>query len=315
MIEEEAGMLLGKEPSITEQEGEEEIPTSDGLVDINAGPEEVLNKVPKLLKDPKLGEIIRSGLTDAAGPDDEKIEIKPSTRIAAKLNPTQSQIGTGQSLNDQAGDKWGNLDRAIKGGKLASPGGEFPILVFKDFVLDGHHRWSQFVTTNPGATVDVVEVNAPGVNNEKTALALLHYMNFALFGKSPTKDFKGENVYDLDAEKIKQEALDNMADTTPDKLFKAKLIATPTPEAAANHFAGNLSDLNGPGKFPRLVMPQPGDAGSEDGFATTPDTAAAGAVNYLNPVPTDLKESKNLLTISKKRLQEIIKEELENRKR
>ena len=189
MIEEEALNYLRE----VEEEGDQ------GLVDINAGPEEVLNKVPQLLKDPKLGEIVRAGLTDARGPDDEKIEIKPGKRTASELIPTQSQIGTGQSLNDQAGDKWGNLDRAIKGGKLASQGGEFPILVYKNSVLDGHHRWSQFITTNPETTVDVVEVTAPGIKDDKAALALLHYMNFALFGKSPTKDFKGENVYDLDS--------------------------------------------------------------------------------------------------------------------
>ena len=289
-----------------------------GLVDINAGPDEVLNKVPELLKDPKLKSIIRAGLTDAAGPDDEKIEIKPEKRKASDLMPTQSQIGTGQSLNDQAGDKYGNLDRAIKGGKLASQQGEFPILVYKNYVLDGHHRWSQFITTNPEATVDVVNVVAPGIKDEKGALALLHYMNFALFGKSPTKDFKGENVYDLDPKQIKAKALENMADTTVDKLFAAQLIPTPTPEAAAIHFANNLGKIPGPGKYPRLKMPQPGDAGSEDGFATTPKPAAGGAINYLDPVAADLQESKcgsSKINITVGRLKEIIKEEMANRKK
>jgi hypothetical protein len=319
MIEEEALSYL------REEEGEDE----SGLIDINAGPEEVLNKVPELLKNPKLRQIIRSGLTDAAGPDDEKIEIKSGTRTARDLHPTQSQIGGEQSLNDQASDNdFGggeptNLDRAIKGGKLASKGGEFPILVYKNWVLDGHHRWSQFVTTNPGATVDVVEVVAPGIKDEKGALALLHFMNFALFGKSPTKDFKGANIYTLDAGAIKNQALTQIKQTkrgnnVPEKLFKAGLIETPTPEAAANHFAKNLANLNGPGKYPRLVMPQPGDSGSKDGYATTPNAAAAGAINYLNPVDSDIQESKcasNKINITVGRLKEIIKEELSARKR
>ena len=114
---------------------------------------------------------------------------------------------------------------------------------------------------------------------------------------------------------IKTQALENMADTTADKLFAAKLIPTPTPEAAATHFANNLSAIPGPGNYPRLKMPQPGDAGSDDGFATTPKGAGDGAVNYLNPVPGDIKESKNLMSISKGRLQQIIKEELANRRK
>ena len=99
----------------------------------------------------------------------------------------------------------------------------------------------------------------------------------------------------------------------PDKLFKAGLIETPTPEAAAEHFSKNLANLNGPGEFPRTVMPQAADSGSPDGYATTPDAAAAGEINYLSPTQTDIQETRNLLKISKERLQQIIKEELANR--
>jgi len=264
---------------------------SGGLININAGPDEVLKKVPQLLADPKLKAILRAGGTDKKGSADEVVAIKPETRMAAQLMPTQSQIGTGQSLNDQAGDKWGNLDRAIEGGKLASGSGKFPILVFGNHVLDGHHRWSQFITTNPRAVVDVANIVAPGLTDEKSALALLHYMNFALFGSSPTKDFKGINVYEMDADQIKSEALKNMAESTPKKLAAAGLIKEPTPEAAATHFANNLSKIPGPGEFPRIKMPQPADAGSPDGFATTPEPAAAGEINYRAPSPKDVRES------------------------
>ena len=119
-------------------------------------------------------------------------------------------------------------------------------------------------------------------------------------------------------QQIKAQALENMADTTPDKLFAAKLIPTPTPEAAANHFATNLSRIPGPGKYPRLKMPQPGDSGSEDGYATTPKAAAVGAINYHDPVAADLQESKiqsSKINITVGRLKEIIKEELAARKK
>ena len=282
---------------LNEQEGQEEKPmepAKKGLININAGPEHVLKAVPQLLQDPKLKDIVRAGRTDAGGPGDEVIEIKPGKRTASKLAPTQSQIGTGQSLDDQASDNdfgtgKSNLDRAIKGGMLASKKGEFPILVFGDHILDGHHRWSQFITTNPGATVNVAEIVAPGVKDSKTALALLHYMNFALFGKSPTKDFKGANVYDMDRDAIYQQALSKMSDSTVAKLAKAGLIQEPTKEAAATHMANNLSRIPGPGANPRLVMPQPGDAGSEDGYATTPEPATQGVVNYHSPRPEDVK--------------------------
>lgn len=264
-------------------------PQSQGLVDINAGPDEVLSKVPQMLANPKFKDVLRSGHTDG-NPSDEKIAIRKKIFTAKDLFPTQSQIGTDQSLNDQAADKFGNLDRAIKGGKLASKNGEFPLLVFKNYILDGHHRWSQFITTNPNAKVEVASIEAPGVKDEKAALALLHYMNFALFGKSPTKDFKGVNVYEMNLQQIYKQAITNMAESTPKKLAAAGLISNPDPKTAANYFANNLSKIPGPGKFPRLKMPQPGDSGSPDGYATTPEKAAGGVINYLNPSVKDVKK-------------------------
>jgi hypothetical protein len=284
--------LINEEMSLLREQGEEEKETKTsggGLVDINDGPDAVLAAVPKLVDDPELKGVLKSGLGDGST-EDEQFSIVGDSVPASALSPTQSQIGTGQSLDDQAGDKWGNLDRAIKGGKLASAAGEFPILVFGNKILDGHHRWSQFITTNPNATVDVARIQAPGITDEDGALGLAHFINFALYGKSPTKAFKGENVYGMDKDAIYQQAMDNMADTTPGKLKAAGLIDEETPEAAAEHFASNLSSISGPGTHPRTSMPQSADAGDPTGLTQTPDQGAAGKINYLEPNKSDIQE-------------------------
>jgi len=154
-----------------------EEPKGEGLVDINDGPDAVLAAAADLDTS-----ILRAGQTDAAGPEDEAFEIVGDTVPASSLEPTQSQIGSEQSLFDQAGDNWGNLDRAIAGGKLKSKTGEFPILVYKNKILDGHHRWSQFMATNPAADVTIARLEAPGVKDEEGALGLAHFINFALYG-------------------------------------------------------------------------------------------------------------------------------------
>lgn len=257
------------------------------LVDVNDGPDAVLAAAQELVANT---DVLRAGQTDAAGPEDETFQIVTKTVPASSLEPTQSEIGTGQSLLDQAGDKYGNLDRAIKGGKLASASGEFPILVFGNKVLDGHHRWSQFITTNPDASVEVASLEAPGVKDEDGALGLAHFINLALYGKSPTKPFKGENVYQMSKEDIKAMALEGMAETTPPKLQAAGLIDEATPEAAAEHFATNLSQIAGPGSHSRTSMPQAADAGDPTGLTQTPPEAAAGAINYLDPQSGDVKK-------------------------
>ena len=270
------------------REGEEE-KGAGGLVDINDGPDAVLAAAAKL--DPA---VLRAGKTDKAGPGDEAFEIVGDSVPASSLEPTQSEVGTGQSLLDQAGDKWGNLDRAIKGGKLASKAGEFPILVWGNKILDGHHRWSQFITTNPDAKVAVAELKAPGVDSSDGALGLAHFINFALYGKSPTKAFEGENVYNMDRQAIYDMALEGMAETTPPKLQKAGLIDDATAEAAANHFADNLSNIAGPGTHSRTSMPQSADAGDPTGLTQTPDAVKAGEVNFLDPSEEDVKGESRL---------------------
>ena len=268
-------------------EKEVHLMNEQALVDINDGPDAVLAAAGDLVAN---AEVLKAGQTDAAGPGDETFQIVTKTVPASSLEPTQSEIGTGQSLLDQAGDKYGNLDRAIAGGKLASASGEFPILVFGNKVLDGHHRWSQFITTNPNASVEVASLEAPGVKDEDGALGLAHFINLALYGKSPTKPFKGENVYQMSKEDIKAMALEGMAETTPPKLQAAGLIDEATPEAAAEHFAENLSQISGPGKHSRTSMPQAADAGDPTGLTQTPAEAAAGAINYLAPEEDDAAE-------------------------
>ena len=279
-----------------QEDGEKPAEDGGGLVDINAGPDAVLAAASKLDQS-----VLKAGQTDGA-PDDEAFQIKGDTVKASDLEPTQSQIGTGQSLLDQAGDKYGNLDRAIKGGMLASKQGEFPILVYGNKILDGHHRWSQFVTTNPDAMVRVARLEAPGVDDADGALGLAHLINFALYGQSPTKPFEGENVYGMDKAAIKQMALDNMAETTPKKLADAGLIEKPDAESAAEHFADNLSKINGPGDHPRTSMPQAGDAGDPTGLTVTPDEVAKGVVNYRNPKPSDVKNQSESVSNNKDKL-------------
>ena len=280
-----SNFLFEQETATAAATADEEKPEGEGLVDINDGPDAVLAAAADLDTS-----ILRAGQTDAAGPEDEAFEIVGDTVPASSLEPTQSQIGSEQSLRDQAEDNHGNLDRAIAGGKLASRTGQFPILVYKNKILDGHHRWSQFMAVNPGVDVTVARLEAPGVKDEEGALGLAHFINFALYGKSPTKDFEGDNVYKMNEKALYDAALGWMSETTPQKLADAGLIDEPTAEAAATHLSSNMANLPAAGKHPRTSMPQSADAGDPHGLTKTPEAVAQGAVNYLNPSSEDVKE-------------------------
>lgn len=259
---------------------------AEGLIDISAGPAAVLAAAAKIPQS-----ILKAGDTDGK-PDDEKITITKGSARAGDLQPTQAEIGTGQSLDDQMTNKYNALDLALAGKNLGPDGGA-PILTFGGkYVLDGHHRWSQFKATNPDASVEIANIKAPGVKDEKAALGLVHTILFALYGKSPTKPFKGENLFTLGKEGIKKYIMSK--EVTPevlDKLVKAGKIEKPEKELAAEYWSNNLSDIK-QGTFSRTVMPQTKDAG--DTFIAkgeTPPDAATGKVNYIDPKQSDVKEN------------------------
>lgn len=298
-------------------------PAGAGLIDIKKGPKEVLAAASKL--DAK---ILRSGKTDATKDSDEKIQITAGTTTSRALKPTQSEIGTSNSLDDQFTNQFNATANAISGKNLGPDGGS-PILTFKsaagEYILDGHHRWSQFRATAPDVKINTAVISADGVKTEQEALALCHVILVALYGKSPTKPFDGQNIFELGKEGVKKYCLDNkdkitdevkqmMKKTYPDKIKEG------TVEELADFWSTNLAskkeDPKGieVGKISRMFMPQPGDAAKfgENPFnldvknvgvktltSSTIGPLASGDINYLNPQKTDVKESRVIKTYEK----------------
>ena len=273
----------------------------DGLVDINAGPAEVLAAAAKIPQN-----VLLAGATDGA-PDDEKIKIVPGSLMAQDFVPMQQNIDADKSLADQIYDLYGNLDIAIKGGKIKSKEGSFPILTFGGkYIIDGHHRWSQACITNPNCMLDTADIQAPQVDDPKKAIALVHTMLYALYGKSITKDVQGTNLVGLAPEKVKEmvttgnglKAGKPIVQSAIDKLFAAKLIPEATAEAAGNMYAANVTFIK-EGPIPRSQMPQPIDSGDPDGLTKTPAQAAAGEINYINPKTSDVKTESTIKKLRK----------------
>ena len=133
------------------------------------------------------------------------------------------------------------------------------------------------------------------MKSSKEALALAHVILFALYGQSPTKPFEGENLIGKDASWVEKYVEKKIVDSALEKLVAAKKIEKADKKEAAKYYANNLFGDTGEhlkkGKYSRTVMPQGADAGDESGLTQTPEKAAAGAVNYLNPTKSDVKEN------------------------
>jgi hypothetical protein len=275
-------------------EGEEEkaeAPAGDtDVVDINAGPEEILIAAKKMA-DPK------SNFNNEKSDPNEKIELKSVGPLKpSEMFPTQAEIGSGKSLNDQCTNQFGALDKVLKGGLLGMAPGT-PILVFqgggKTWVLDGHHRWSQFLATRPtDDCVQAIAISAPNVDNEAAALALCHAVQFGLHGQSITKDWSGENLLKMDEKAIKALALKLIdggdgagenGDIVQKLVDAGKLEAGASKDDAAGYFAGNLAKLaKMQGPFTRKVMPQMAEKGQTTDITSPPAELAGGNINYTS---------------------------------
>jgi hypothetical protein len=264
------------------------------LVNISDTPDKVLQAANSLINDAGFKKLLLSGKSDGF-PDDEQVTINTKTdKTASQLIPTQSEIGTSQSLDDVLSNKFSATDNAIQGGMMGSAAGKFPVLTFGPYILDGHHRWSQIYATNPNAPVTTAEISAPGVKNPQQALNMVHMILYALYGKSPTKPFKGLNVFDMSPDQIREYAKSKVTDDVLQKLAAAKLIAQPNRDEAAQMFTRNLEMLKKkPGAYPRTVMPQPADAGDPSQLTQVPPAAAQGQVNFINPKQADLQGAQN----------------------
>jgi len=323
--------------------------STGGLVNINQGPKDVLTAITDFkepaeggaksenIVKPEIRKILSAGATDTAGSKDEVIKVITTNAKCKDMFPTQKQIGTGASLDDQIISKFGNLDAALAGlkgpTKMNSDGGSSPVLCFKGgdgkiWILDGHHRWSQAYATSPECQMVIALLQAPGVTEPKAALALCHEIIAVIYGKSPTKSFKGENLLTLSGDKVAEyikvkwskgdeeyqfskEAKRKISEGKAECLAKLKaagLIKEGTEEEAIELYRKNCELLINNSKkalsaieggYSRNYMPQPGEAGDTTGMTTTPAKAATGEINYLNPVKSDVKESRIIKTYEK----------------
>jgi len=276
----------------------------------------------KIKNDPEFRAIASAGRTDD-DPADEALTTKEATVRAQSLKPTQAEIGLDQSLKDQMIDAYGNTQAALglsgEPIKLNAKGGATPILVFNNkYILDGHHRWSQIMMTNPTGPVAVYSIGGSALKSSEDALKIMN-LAIALKTNDPliTNPFKGKNLFGVSAEQIYEYVRANMTAKVAKLFLKAgkmpgqqmNEISLPGSSARkmkkalkdeefleqyleplAKYYAQNFEIVKriGPGAHSRIAgMPQAGDSGANQ--ADVNKYLSTGAVNYIDPQPTDVK--------------------------
>jgi hypothetical protein len=257
--------------------------------------------------DPEFRKLAMAGQTDAGGPNDEALTISSGTDIPAKdLTPTQQDIDMEKSLGDQMINKWDDkatLSALQDPVMMPSPGGKIPILTYNNkYILDGHHRWSQVMMTNPGAKMKVDNLSGTALKDEETALKATQLAIAALAGKVKTKS-TNTNLLKQSEEAIGVYVRNKISQEVLDLLVRFQKIPEPTEQTkddagrnkesvknAAQYYMRNLAAIKAkpPGEFVRVQsMPQADDSGAPQ--ADVNKALEQGKINFDNPQASDSK--------------------------
>jgi len=277
----------------------DESEASDKLVqNANAPLEPYVALLKQIADDPDFRRLALSGQTDAGGEGDEAISVTEGTPVSAiDLTPTQKDIDTKKSIGDQMTNKYDSTVAALEEPVLMpSPGGRIPILVFENqYILDGHHRWSQVLMTNPNAKMKVSNLVSPafgtGRAGAERALKATQLAIAALAGNVVTKS-TDVNLLSLPPEQLKSFVEQNISDDVLKILTKAGKISKPDRQIAGEYYKKNLQLVQSKpaGEFEREKgMPQADDSGVEQ--ADVNNALEKGKINFDRPVPQDVKKA------------------------
>lgn len=258
---------------------------------------------------------------------DDVIQVDRSfSTPVSNLKPSQSSMNIGKAMGMAISMMMGKeADGMEPGGKLGA------FISEDDYIMDGHHRWIATAMVDPSKEVVGFKVAFPG----KELIAVLNAMTAGQFGI--TKGKEGSGGFDQFEEGPIRKQLQTYArEGTPGKFgkspefvanaiekFTGKTVEEGGIEAAVEKMVSNLSSVK-PFTLPsgapdREDMPVLDTDINKDAYTATIDALSTGKIDVNPPFHKDedeaLAESNNLLSISKKRLNEIIQEELQIYKR
>ena len=273
-------------------------PADDFEKAADAGLYDYTDLLKKIAKDPDFQKIARAGQTDG-DETDEVVKVERTSTDVSKLFATQAEIGASNSLDDQMnnGAAYNGNSTAIalglKGEPIIMPSQDDPppaILVWNGkYILDGHHRWSQIMMTNPAGKVAIDNVTGPALDSAEDALKITQ-LAIAIVAKNVvTKPFEGANLMTMGTDEVQNYVLKTITDEVLALLVEAKKIAEPSKELAAQYYGQNHEIIKKRrGKFEREKgMPQAGKSGASQDAVNK--ALSTGAVNFKNPQKSDVK--------------------------
>lgn len=182
---------------IREAEGETPAPAPAGESKIQWGANYTafMSALASNANDPKVQAFIAAGKLDK-DENDDKFTFSEKPLAVAGLKPTQNEIDVGQSLGWPLKRASTFIDYVKGAGKEFTLGG--PIVTYAgQYVIDGHHRWSQLYACNKDAMISAVDITVEGLEPLDVLKAV--QAAIAIQTKSvPTQSVQGLNLLKID---------------------------------------------------------------------------------------------------------------------
>ncbi len=174
---------------------------------------------------------------------------------ANTLLPIQNRLNAAKSLFDQITNKWDSLSLVFKDKLLNTIDGPQPVLVFANkYIVDGHHRWSQYMLSNPSAELEVLNIPVlrPTSYVYKIQQKFVEYNNaldyFLACNKLMTlvtleeiiEEENRKNSYKMSLDDTKKYLDSNITDFCIETLFENKQLSKPCKQEAVDFYINNL---------------------------------------------------------------------------
>jgi|LakMenEpi03Aug12_release.lakeMendotaPanAssembly.Ray.scaffolds.fasta_scaffold172227_3 hypothetical protein len=305
--------LIGEEASLTPAEIKQYKIKFGQMLKKDLG--SFVKELQSAITDPKVQAFLMAAKEDGAT-DDDVIRIQQNEVPVLSLIPTQNEVFLEKSLNWPFNKQPENIVSYIRDAK----GSMLPIIVSGNYVIDGHHRWSQIFCLNPKGVIPVYNITFEGKSDPTTILKKIHLGIAATRKELPTT---GGQSTDTDLFKVAQDGFakwihanldNNEAALKSFKIVEAEMKSKlqEADDAAAGNNVQFVSNViipylwknvllikQRPGEYERAIMPQT-EKGGDGKLDTFINTMKSGNIN-VDPMTETLFEStfnkfKNLYT-------------------
>jgi hypothetical protein len=259
--------------------------------------EQFVSQLGSLAQDPKVQAFLNAGTGDG-DQNDDKFTATAKAIPVKNLRPTQNEIDVNGSL------KWpltkpDSLKNCLQKGAVTI---KAPVVTYNgEFIIDGHHRWSQLYSMNKDGVINCIDLSGPKLK-PIDVLKVVQLAIAAEIGKVPVATVQGQNLLKLNGNAVAKFVIDTITEDCV-KVFN-NLKGAALGKLDKNNIAGkvivpNVMEMQKTsqpvaGAPKRNVMPQTDDA------TNAMQNLAKGVINFNEPFTSE--------QIIRKMIREIISE-------